>query len=379
MVRSLTAVIVACLFAAGSIWLIRTEGQAYRAELHRRKLAAAETEQPQVSATERPEKLPTVKPTPGPAKPDHDVSTAKPSPAVGAPPEEKRASAAQPAPGGNNLANEKPAHRSTPMTAAAEKSLAARAATNPFANSAFWSQAQMAHQWELSPLKLDDELRLGAQLHDLILQLNPQFAGSGPWKQRLDEAAEPFRQYLKRKDIIYTFTILDSDVVNAFSHPGGYIYVTRGFFDFVGAEEDYVLQFAIGHEIAHVELEHAVECLRNKSLMDLKLGTLQALYLVIIPFGYLIDEKANVDQELEADRWVFECMRRLRRTPRETLMFLQKLEGYSKKHGFPDGRAKPETAKGSSPLDNHYKSQTAAWKRLKRLKELVAKDGERKK
>jgi predicted Zn-dependent protease len=32
----------------------------------------------------------------------------------------------------------------------------------------------------------------------------------------------------ERADISYTFTILDSPIVNAMATPGGYVYVTRG-------------------------------------------------------------------------------------------------------------------------------------------------------
>ena len=62
-------------------------------------------------------------------------------------------------------------------------------------------------------------------------------------------------------------------------------------------------------------------------------------------------------------------MRQLGRTERECLAFLRKLEGHAKTHGFENGRGKPETGRDSSLLDNHLRAHTAAWKRLKQLKE----------
>ena len=47
--------------------------------------------------------------------------------------------------------------------------------------------------------------------------------------------------------------------VNAFSTPGGYIYVSRGLFDLIGEDEDYALRFAVGHEIAHVDLNQCAQ------------------------------------------------------------------------------------------------------------------------
>ncbi len=64
-------------------------------------------------------------------------------------------------------------------------------------------------------------------------------------------------------------------------------------------------------------------------------------------------------------------VREFQRTPREILAFLRKLEGYSKRHGFYEGRVKPQPGRDLSPLENHYRAQTAARKRLKHLKEVT--------
>ena len=64
-------------------------------------------------------------------------------------------------------------------------------------------------------------------------------------------------------------------------------------------------------------------------------------------------------------------MQQIGRTRREILVFLQKLEGYSKNHGFYDGRVKPQPGRDLSPLENHYRAQTAARTRLKHLKEFM--------
>ena len=142
---------------------------------------------------------------------------------------------------------------------------------------------------------------MGADLHEVIVQLNP-VASDGSWLKRVEDVAKPFYQNRLRKEIPYKFTILDSDEVNAFSHPGGYVYLTRGLFDLIGEDEDYALQFAVGHEIAHVDLGHAIKCLQDPDITKMNGGTLRKLYWVIIPFGYLVSETVN--QDYEADEWV---------------------------------------------------------------------------
>ena len=52
-----------------------------------------------------------------------------------------------------------------------------------------------------------------------------------------------------------TFTLVNSDVVNAFAVPGCYIYVTRGLFAVVTSEAE--LASVLGHELGHIVGQHA--------------------------------------------------------------------------------------------------------------------------
>jgi hypothetical protein len=230
----------------------------------------------------------------------------------------------------------------------------------------FWAGPAWKTTWDLAHLTAQDETHLGRELRSLIVQLNHPLE-TGPWLARVEEAAEPFLKARSRKDIDYTFTILDSDGVNAFSHPGGFVYVTRGLFDLIGADEDYALEFVIGHEIAHVDLQHALKDLRDPEVVKIEWGTLQKLYMLIIPFAY------PDEQEFEADAWVYRRMRAQGRTDHECLAFLRKLEGYAQKHGFENGRGKPQPNLGAPLLENHLRAHTAARMRLKQLKELTGK------
>ncbi len=55
----------------------------------------------------------------------------------------------------------------------------------------------------------------------------------------------------------FTFRVLDSDVVNAFALPGGFIYVTRGLLAHLDNEAQ--LAVVLGHEIGHVLGRHSSE------------------------------------------------------------------------------------------------------------------------
>ena len=206
------------------------------------------------------------------------------------------------------------------------------APANPLTKDPFWNQPRLTKVWDVAYLKLDDERHVRDDLHNVIVHFNPLVRDSSPWLVRVEEAADPLLRRLRRKEIKYKFFILDSDAVNAFSIPGGYVYISRGLFDLIGEDEDYALQFAIGHEIAHVDEEHAVKCLRDPGVMNMKEGTLQKLFMLILPYGYLRNDTPGkeVDQEFQADEWVANRMQQLGRTRREILVFLNKLDGYAR-------------------------------------------------
>jgi predicted Zn-dependent protease len=52
-----------------------------------------------------------------------------------------------------------------------------------------------------------------------------------------------------------TFTVISSDVVNAFAVPGCYIYITRGLLAIMNSEDE--LASVLGHEVGHVVADHS--------------------------------------------------------------------------------------------------------------------------
>ncbi len=72
-----------------------------------------------------------------------------------------------------------------------------------------------------------------------------------------------------RPDLEWRFGILNSDSVNAFSAPGGYVFITRALYD--SAASDDVLAGILGHEIAHITRRHALKIVeRNEATSGVK-------------------------------------------------------------------------------------------------------------
>lgn len=380
MVRYGVPIVAGLFYIVGSVWLVRNEGRTYRETLLRARSQSGASPAPPVVSDPSVERVPEVtmlevtdsSPGSKPLRPQAPPEQSLPIPV--APPAEfagekasslgdsRRVAAVQASP---------PEASATPATTPAPDDL--RAVVTRWKRDPFWSQAYLTRRWNVDRLTLQDERQLGEQLNDLILRFNPEDREID--LTRIKRAAEPLLHALVSKDRQYRVFVLDSEVANAFSHPGGYIYVTRKLLDLLPEDEDSLLEFVIGHEIAHVEFQHALTCLRDPGVRRFGDGTLQKLYFLILQYGY------PDDLEFAADEWIYRRMRRLQRSEHDCLKYLRILDGYARTHGFSNGRGKPEEllkpqrddgedGLAISPIDNHLRSHPAASDRLRRLKKL---------
>lgn len=76
----------------------------------------------------------------------------------------------------------------------------------------------------------------------------------------------------ERPELPWTFIVLDTDGVNAFASPGGYVHITRGALGLIKNEAE--LAGVLGHEIGHVTRKHTINALRKGSAV--KIGTAAA-------------------------------------------------------------------------------------------------------
>jgi predicted Zn-dependent protease len=67
------------------------------------------------------------------------------------------------------------------------------------------------------------------------------------------------------KDRVWHFGVLDTEDINAFAVPGGYVFVTKGLYRRLNNEAE--LAGVLGHEIAHVTQRHHLKVLKQSSLI----------------------------------------------------------------------------------------------------------------
>jgi len=83
---------------------------------------------------------------------------------------------------------------------------------------------------------------------------------------RLKEIGEKIVQVCDRKDLKYHFYVIEEDTLNAFTTPGGYIYLNSGLMEEATDDE---LACVVGHEVAHVVARHAAKKLQSQIGYDI--------------------------------------------------------------------------------------------------------------
>ncbi len=206
-----------------------------------------------------------------------------------------------------------------------------------------------------------EEIAIGNQLARQYAETNGKFT---PEEQALASYIQRVGGALAleaHRRLPYSFHLLpDRNMINAFSLPGGAVYVGEGLTNLMTSEDQ--LAAVLGHEVEHIDHYHCAERVQIEAqLRHLQLGivgTLLEIPLAVWEAGY------NKDEELEADREgirlavlggyspygavsLFEKFGKLQKeyvihaeTPEDELseLALQSLEGYFRSHPEPSER-----------------------------------------
>ena len=213
----------------------------------------------------------------------------------------------------------------------------------------------------LTRLSDDEEIAIGDQLAAQYsvtnVKLNPEEQALESYIRRTGNTVALHAH----RRLPYSFHLLPNRaMMNAFSLPGGPVYVGEGVLDLMTSEDQ--LAAVLGHEVEHIDHYHCAERVQIEArLRNLKLGVVGALLqipLAVWEAGY------NKDEELEADREgirlavlggyspygavnLFEKFAKLHneyiihaQSPDEELseLAIQSLEGYFRSHPQPSER-----------------------------------------
>lgn len=158
-----------------------------------------------------------------------------------------------------------------------------------------------------SDIPTDKEIQIGKDLSAGLLGATP-LVDDPALQSYVNGLGRWLALQTERPDLPWTFAILDTDTVNAFAAPGGYVFITRGLFLMLRNEAE--LAGVMGHEISHVLRRHHLVALEGQMrvslatdvtgmLVDYDSQTVDAL----VGTGMRLYAKGlDREDELEADR-----------------------------------------------------------------------------
>jgi predicted Zn-dependent protease len=136
------------------------------------------------------------------------------------------------------------------------------------------------------------------------------------------------------EDETWTFIVLDTDAVNAFAAPGGFVHITRGALALIQDEAE--LAGVLGHEIIHVTEKHTIRAIqKNKSIQmgaDEKLSGNAALLNRLVENVYLdiVEKGFGRSEEMESDEKALEAANKIGYAPQGLGRFLTRLQERNK-------------------------------------------------
>jgi predicted Zn-dependent protease len=106
-----------------------------------------------------------------------------------------------------------------------------------------------------------------------------------------------------KPDYPWRFIVLDTDAVNAFATPGGYVHITKGALALVASEAE--LAGVLGHEVVHITGDHTIKAIQKGGMVEASASAAGQTGLV----GGLVDKVTEValqgfgrGEELESDK-----------------------------------------------------------------------------
>ena len=163
-----------------------------------------------------------------------------------------------------------------------------------------------------------------------------------------DAGRHDLAQQSDRPRLPWTFIVLDTDGVNAFASPGGFVHITRGALGLIANEAE--LAGVLGHEIAHVTRKHTINAIRKNKAVKLgcdQAGGRAALIAAAANAVYdnIIENAYDRGDELDADKVAVELTQKVGYKPSTLGDFLNRLDERNKSQKERNGMfaSHPET------------------------------------
>lgn len=152
----------------------------------------------------------------------------------------------------------------------------------------------------------------------------------------LNKFGKSLALYCARQEFDYFFAILDTDTINAYSLPGGYVVITKGALKALQSPGE--LAGVIAHELGHINKYHITNNVKIETKMNFFevlarfiAGPRQVVSTMAAQVSEKIEEKLFIegfdsDTEFEADAYAGELLTALDVNIEDYIAYLQRLE-----------------------------------------------------
>lgn len=151
-----------------------------------------------------------------------------------------------------------------------------------------------------------EEIAIGRQIAGNLLGASP-LVKDAKLQKYVSQVGTWVASQSERPDLPWHFGVIQSDDVNAFAAPGGYIFVTLGLYRLLQNEAD--LAGVLGHEVGHVIRKHHLKILQQSKLVDVgskalskQVGGNDKVQQLIGSGAEIVARGLDKDAEFEADR-----------------------------------------------------------------------------
>jgi len=156
-------------------------------------------------------------------------------------------------------------------------------------------------------------------------------------EKRVEDIGKKIVAVCDRKDIDYTFKVLNDEEINAVSLPGGFVYINKGLIDKVANDDE--LACVIAHEVGHIVARHSIkklQAIQGYSILRLLISVAPATAgsgaggAADIAFTELLLGYGR-DDELLADQLGSRYAKRAGYNPEAMITFLERLEDINRR------------------------------------------------
>ena len=113
---------------------------------------------------------------------------------------------------------------------------------------------------EMVLINEDQEVAMGKRLSRSV-EKQFKLVEDEKLQKRVDKIGQKLAAISERKYLVFHFAVLKGDDVNAFSLPGGYVYIFEGLIKKIKSDDE--LAAVIGHEIGHISGRHNIKRLQG--------------------------------------------------------------------------------------------------------------------